>query len=53
MVFVEDTIALRNAARARGDFIEADRLRDILSAKNIILEDNVDGTVWKVGEGQK
>ena len=52
-VFVEDTIALRNAARAMGNFTEADRLRDILAAENIILEDGVDGTIWKVGESQE
>ena len=51
--FVEDTTALRNAARAMGDFAEADRLREVLSAKNIILEDGVDGTVWKVGDRRK
>ncbi|HEY5609605.1 MAG TPA: hypothetical protein VIL97_00245 [Thermoanaerobaculia bacterium] len=40
-------IAERNAARARRDFKESDRLRDELLARGIILEDTPAGTRWR------
>ncbi len=46
----EDTdklVAARNAARAKKDFKEADRIRKALDEKGVILEDTKDGTVWR------
>lgn len=40
-------IEARDAARTRRDFQEADRLRDLLASKDIILEDSPQGTLWK------
>lgn len=40
-------LAARTRARARGDFAEADRIRDALSAAGIHLEDDASGTRWE------
>ncbi|WP_407518733.1 cysteine--tRNA ligase [Methylobacterium oryzisoli] len=52
---VEGLIAERKAARARKDWAESDRIRDILAALNVTLKDNKDGTTtWTVGrEGER
>ncbi|MGB7219382.1 MAG: cysteine--tRNA ligase [Vicinamibacterales bacterium] len=44
---IEPMIEARHAARRRRDFGEADRIRDDLAAKGILLEDNAGGTRWK------
>jgi cysteinyl-tRNA synthetase len=46
---IEAAIAARQAARKAKDFNEADRLRDDLKAKGVILEDGPKGTTWKRG----
>ena len=46
----DDNAALvgrREAARARQDWAEADRIRDDLLARGIVLEDTPSGTVWR------
>ena len=40
-------VAARQAARAGRDFAEADRLRDVLTARGIVVEDTAAGPVWR------
>jgi cysteinyl-tRNA synthetase len=44
---IEELIHLRNEARARKDWPEADRIRKILDNGGVELFDRADGTVWK------
>jgi len=44
---IEELIHLRNEARARKDWTEADRTRKILEDGGVELFDRADGTVWK------
>ncbi len=44
---VEEMIAKRNAARKRRDFAAADRIRQELAERGIMLEDTKDGIRWK------
>jgi cysteinyl-tRNA synthetase len=46
---VRVAIGARARARARGDYAEADRIRDELKAAGIILEDHGTGTRWHTG----
>ncbi len=45
---IETLIAERNAARVARDWVEADRLRDLLATKGIVIEDGADGTSWRM-----
>ncbi len=45
---IESLIASRNEARARKDWSEADRIRKQLQDMSIVLEDNQQGTSWKI-----
>jgi cysteinyl-tRNA synthetase len=47
-VEVEELIRLRDKARREKKWHEADRIRDELNDKGIVLEDGPGGTVWKV-----
>lgn len=49
VLWIEVQIDARNAAKKARDFAEADRIRDMLKAKSIILEDKADGTIWRRG----
>jgi cysteinyl-tRNA synthetase len=45
---IETLVAARRAARTRGDFREADRIRDLLAAAGVVLEDKPGGvTEWR------
>jgi cysteinyl-tRNA synthetase len=44
---IERLIEDRHAARRRRDFAAADRVRDDLAARGVLLEDSVGSTRWK------
>ncbi len=44
---IEELIHLRNEARARKDWADADRIRKILDDGGVALYDRADGTAWK------
>lgn len=44
---IEDLIKARNESRARRDFAEADRIRDLLIERGIILQDTPEGTRFR------
>jgi cysteinyl-tRNA synthetase len=44
---IEELIEARQAARRRRDFAEADRIRNDLATRGILLEDSAAGTRWK------
>ena len=46
--YIEDMIAKRNVAKANKDFNEADRIRQELLNKNILLKDTREGTIYEL-----
>jgi cysteinyl-tRNA synthetase len=46
--YVNEQIAVRDAARAAKNFKESDRIRDELAAMGVVLKDSKDGTTWEI-----
>jgi cysteinyl-tRNA synthetase len=47
---IDDLIEARNAARKAKNFKESDRIRDLLTASGVVLEDQPGGkTLWRRG----
>jgi cysteinyl-tRNA synthetase len=46
---IDALVEARTAARAARDFAEADRIRDELTARGIVVEDTAAGPVWRRG----
>ena len=44
---INNKIALRNKARNKKDYKEADRIRDELLDKGVLIEDKDGKTIWK------
>lgn len=44
---IEQFIDERNIARKNKNWAESDRIRDVLKAQGIVLEDNAQGTTWR------
>ena len=44
---IESLIVARSAARKERNWAEADRVRDLLDEKGIVLKDSADGTKWQ------
>jgi cysteinyl-tRNA synthetase len=44
---IDKLVVARNAARDARNFVEADRIRDQLTAMGIVLKDTKDGTTWE------
>ena len=45
---IEALIAQRNEARKNKDWAKADKIRDELKARHIVLEDTPQGVKWKI-----
>lgn len=48
---IEELIKMREVARKNKDWKDADRIRDLLKSKNVILEDTPNGVKWKISRG--
>jgi|TARA_B110001454_G_scaffold175819_1_gene167735 cysteinyl-tRNA synthetase len=44
---IDGLVAARSAAKAAEDYAEADRIRDELTSRGVVLEDSTTGTAWR------
>ncbi|HJL77487.1 MAG TPA: cysteine--tRNA ligase [Acidimicrobiales bacterium] len=44
---IDELVAARSTAKAAKDYAEADRIRDDLTARGIVIEDSATGTTWR------
>ena len=44
---IDGLVAARSAAKATEDYAEADRIRDELTSRGVVLEDSATGTTWR------
>ena len=44
---IDQVVEARLKARAEKNWAESDRIRDLLTAKGIVLEDGKEGTRWR------
>ena len=47
---IQRLVEARLAARTAGDYSEADRIRDELAARGVVVEDRTDGPVWRFND---
>lgn len=47
--WVEERLEARRTARAQRDFATADRIREELAGRDVLIEDTPQGTKWRVG----
>jgi len=50
---IEALLAARTAARQARDFRAADRIRDELAARGVVIEDGPDGPQWRLADAQE
>jgi cysteinyl-tRNA synthetase len=48
LALINDLIRQRDLAKANGDYEKADKIRRELLSRNIVLEDSVDETYWRI-----
>lgn len=46
---IDALVKARDEARATKNWAEADRIRDELNARNVVVEDGPDGSIWRKG----
>jgi cysteinyl-tRNA synthetase len=45
---IEEIVRFRNALREEGDYNMADRVRTVLLKSGILIQDNPEGSIWRL-----